>query len=392
MPILTKEQVEKLAKIIRQHATWITWRIFGTRYVSESDIAELKAKGILPMDVQVDAIKYAFVLGKLEPLLKEAEWKGLNWNDLVSAAEATHTAVENLQIQASELSAHAVLRGLEDEIRDGLYESLATATQRTIDESYVKEIVKDEVKVGVEMSRNFRSVARELAEKTTEYKRNWHRVAVTEMHTAHQNGVVAAIINKVDVYAYADGADSQVSVVPDSSACVDCRRLYLDEAGNPKIFKMSELLGNSGSNYIRPWRANARPVVPPLHSNCYCRIRYIPNGWGWEGGKMVLQDASAVVARARARMKSKIEKSIEILKSSNPHQLLNESKQVALPTEQEIAGAPTLASIHAVLDKLLALRKIHRTDPEIWQKMDDLEQKALRRAYDLERQPGVPSE
>jgi hypothetical protein len=671
MPVLTNEQIEKLAKIIRQHATWLTWRIFGTRYVSEADLSSLKAQGLLPMDTQVDAIKYAFVLGKLEALLKEAEWKGLGWDDLISAAEATHTDVENLQIQASELSAHTVLRGLEDDIRDGLYESLATATQRAIDESHVKEIVKDEVKVGVEMSGNFRKVARELAEKTGEYKRNWHRVAVTEMHAARQNGTVAAILNKVDVYEHAEGEDSQVSVVPDPDACADCRRLYLGRAGNPRVFKLSELLGNSGSNYVRPWRSNAKPVVPPLHpnsiaayaavegdtlaatkmlyageireivtahgrtlpvtpnhpvattrgfipacqvhkgdyllsydgriksgdvpglslpssesvffspdnrqyrptsieevfhslslvnmpfsvrrsgrefhgdaaygdgdidivyvdgklgnsveptiqdqvqrllfesaklsalaishkrfgnslamrnrillptsiaslfpesfrtfnlpsktcrigstsyldtvllemgsqfasrdasfcrnlvkrlpslvsqdkvidirdrsysghvydlqtisgvivteglivSNCFCRIRYIPGGWGWEKGEMVLQQPEKVVERARAQM-SKIGKSVEILKA-NPHRLLQESKQVTMPSEQDIANSPTSDSIDEILDKILALQKIHRTDAEIWERLDDLELKAIRRAYDLERQPEVPNE
>ncbi len=254
MATLTKDQIEKLAKIIRQHATWITWRVFGSRYVSDSDLSALKAKGILPMDVQVSAIKYAFVLGKLESLLKEAEWKGLKWDDLVEAAGASHTDVEKLQIEASELSAYTVLRGLEDEIRDGLYESLATATQRAIDESHVKEIVKDEVKVGVEISRNFRNVAEDMANKTGEYKRNWLRVASTELHSARQNGVVSAILGKVDAYAFGEGEDSQVSVVPDPGACSDCRRLYLDEDGDPKIFKLSELLGNSGSNYTCPWR------------------------------------------------------------------------------------------------------------------------------------------
>lgn len=388
MPILTKEQIERLAEIIRQHATWLTWRIFGTRYVTEADLQKLKAAGKLPMDVQVDAIKYAFVLGKLEALLTEAEWKGLQWDDLVNAASATHTDVENLQIEASELSAHTVLRGLEDDIRNGLYESLATVTQRTIDEAYVKEIVRDEVKVGVEMSRNFRAVAREMAEKTGEYKRNWHRVAVTEMHAARQNGTVSAILNKIDVYEYAEGEDSQVSVVPDAAACSDCKRIYLDQKGNPRVFRLSELLGNSGSNYVRPWRQNAKAVVPPLHPNCFCRIRYIPGGWGWEEGKMVLKDPAKVVERARARM-SKIEKSIEILKA-HPHQLLQESKEVSMPTQEDVDGAMTPGSIHRILDKILALRKIHQRDPEMWERLDDLEKQALQRAYQLDEQPEVP--
>jgi hypothetical protein len=234
-------------------------------------------------------------------------------------------------------------------------------------------------------------VARELAEKTGEYKRNWHRVAVTELHAARQNGTVAAILNKIDVYAYADGEDSQVSVVPEATACADCRRLYLDKQGNPRIFKLSDLLSNSGTNYIRPWRHNAQAVVPPLHPNCYCRIRYVPGGWGWEDGKMVLQDPEKVVERARASVKSKIGKSIDILKA-NPHQLLQESKQVAMPSEQDIEETQTPEDVHKIMERIFELQKMHRTDYEVWKRLDDLELVAIRRAYDMEDQPGVANE
>jgi hypothetical protein len=383
MPVLTKEQIDKLSKIIQKHVTWITWRIFGTDYVSDKEIDRLKAEGLLPTDVQTSSIKYAFVLGKLESLLKEAEWKDLSWEDLKEAAEARHTEVEKLQIQASELSAYTVLRGLEDDIRDRVFTDISNATQEAIDEAYIKDVVKEEVKTGVEYSKTMSEVSEKLYQRTGDLKRDWNRVAITEMHAARQNGVVSAIVNKVDVYKHGDGEDSQVSVVPDPRACDDCLRLYT-EGGNPKIFKLSELLGNSGTNYIRPWRANAKPVIPPLHPSCYCRLRYLPKGWGWENKKMVLKDPGKIVERARAKMSS-VKKSIEILKV-NPHQLLDSSKEVSMPTEADVDNAGSVEDLEDLLTKLQVLRKMHIDDEELHNQLEDLANRAIHRAITMRKE------
>jgi len=301
MPFLTKEQIAKLAEVIRLHATWLTWKLLGNQFITEEDLQTLKKLGLLPMDVQVNTIRYSFVLGELESLLKEGQWKNLDFNSLVEAATARHTAVQELQIQAAEFSAYTQFRGLEDDIRRGLYEALASSTRSTLDEAFVKEKIKDAVKIGMEARKNYREVARELRSELQEKKRNWHRVASTEMHSARERGVVSAIITGTDVYRHAEGEDSNVAIVPDPDACSDCKRLYLDpKTGSPKIFKLSEVLSNEGSNYQRPWRRNAKAVVPPLHPHCFCRLRYVPPGWGWDSkGKFTLIDSEQSIASVK---------------------------------------------------------------------------------------------
>lgn len=268
MAFLTKEQVAKLAEIIRLNATWLTWRLLGSNYITEADLQKLKQLGLLPMDMQVESIRYSFVLGKLESLLKEGQWKNLDFDTLVSAATARQTPVQELQIEAAELSAFTRFRGLEADLQRGLYDALSTATQSAIDESTLKQNIKDVIKIGVEARKNYREVANDLREQLKEQKRNWHRVASTEMHAARQRGVVDSILSGTDVYYRAEGIDSDVAIVPDHDACEDCLRLYLDpETGHPKIFKLSTVMGNAGSNYDKPWRKNAKAVIPPMHPN-----------------------------------------------------------------------------------------------------------------------------
>jgi hypothetical protein len=280
--ILSRAQIEKLAEIIRQHTTWFAWRIFGEQEISEKDLLQLKSSGRLPMDVSVSSIKYSYVLGKLESVLKEGEFKNLDWEQLKEAATGRYTTVDKLQIQAAELSAHNHFRNLMDDIRNGLYSRLSHATNQVVSEGHVRETIADKIKTGVDLSQSYNKVANELLESLKEAKRDWGRVASTEMHSARQKGIAAAIIQKEDIYSDSEGVDSDVAVAHDSDMCSDCRRIYYDEkTGNPKIFKLKELMENEGTNYKRPWRVNAKPVIPPIHPHCYGRIRYIPRGWNW---------------------------------------------------------------------------------------------------------------
>ena len=293
--VLSRAQIEKLAKIIEQHATWFAWRVHGKNAVSKADVDRLKASGLLPMDVSISSIRYAYVLGKLESLLKENEYKKLSWDDLVEIVEGKIFPADRLKIDAASLAATNHYRRLADDLRNNLYDQLSQATGRAIAEAEVRGKIKDVIQVGMEMQRSYLEVARDLVETLKETKRDWTRVAANELHAAHQRGAVAAILQGEDVYEDAEGEDSDVAVVHDEDMCDDCRRLYYDpKTGHPRIFKLRELLENEGTNYQRPWRRNARPVVPPLHPHCNGRIRYVPPGWGWnKEGRFTLLDPKA---------------------------------------------------------------------------------------------------
>lgn len=292
MAIPTKEQLKKLREIIQRHVNWFIWRLFGDRYVS-SGPSEVSVSSGLSDQLPTSLTELSVVLGGQEAVLKESEWSSYTWDSLKQAAEKQLTPVEKLQVEASELSVFSQYRRLGEDIVNGLYSKLADETNQAVSESQVRGTIRDEIKTGVETNKKYSDVARDLMGALKENKRNWERVASTEMHQARQLGIANAIVEKVDIYSDSDGVDSDVAVVPAPDACRDCVRLYT-EAGKPKIFKLAELLSNAGSNYVRPWRENARPVVPPLHPHCYCRLRYVPPGWGWnDKGRFTLLDPEA---------------------------------------------------------------------------------------------------
>jgi hypothetical protein len=385
MAILTRDQIEKLAEIIRKHATWVVWRLLGDKYVFQKDIDKLTQEGTLPMGVQTPVIQHSFVLGRMESLLKEAEWKGFTWDQLVDAATAKHTDLQKLQIEATELSANVTLRGLFDDIQRGLYQEIAQATGQAVTEAVVKEKVAEEIKDGVESRKGYIKVANGLVDSLKETQRNWHRVAVTEMHSAKEKGVVSSILSGEGVYRRADGPESFVAVMCDPDACQDCRRLYLDPTtGHPKIFLLSELLSNEGTNYIRPWRQNARPVIPPLHPHCFCRLRYVPPGWGWnDKGRFTVVDSD----RYSEHLQSKVDKSVGILSKADDgdHSLLRTSQQ-QIPSQEEIDSIQTRQEAVQLAESLDKIKELYADDPEEFKRIEGIQHNVYSKAVDFEGQ------
>jgi hypothetical protein len=376
MAILTRDQIAKLAEIIRKHASWAAWRLLGRRYVTDQEVKQLEKEGLVPKGVETSSIKQAYVLGKLEATLKEAEWKNLNWDEVQALAVERQTPLQKMQIEAAEMSMDVTLRGLFSDVQKGLFTELSTASGAAATMAAVKETVAEEIKSGVEERKNYIQVGNNLMKNLGDTSRNWYRVACSEMHAAREQGVVGSILEGRDVYRRADGPDSDVAVVPDRDACEDCKRLYLEGGGKPKIFKLSELMNNAGSNYIRPWRKNAGPVVPPLHPHCFCRIRYVPPGWGWnKKGRFTVVDSD----KYADHLQQKVGKSVEILSKAGDHSLLNDSLQ-HVPTREEINAISDRKEAMDLARRLGALLQLHEDDPNMYHQISQLKRAASARA------------
>lgn len=130
-------------------------------------------------------------------------------------------------------------------------------------------IIREKVAIAVESGQTAQKLASELGDAAQDWSRNWLRIAETELQGALNDGVVTQAIR-----AFGDAAT--VAGVPNANACVDCRRLLLDEDGHPRVFRVADLLAN-GTNVGRPrreWKAS----VWPQHPRCRCHWQVIPPG------------------------------------------------------------------------------------------------------------------
>jgi hypothetical protein len=98
--------------------------------------------------------------------------------------------------------------------------------------------------------------------------KDWQRVASTEMHEAIQRGVHSEILST-------HGKDQLVYKLPSPTACKHCKRLFLNSAGIPKVFKISELADNNFGKKAVDWE----PVIGAVHPWCQCQLLIVPDGY-----------------------------------------------------------------------------------------------------------------
>lgn len=112
------------------------------------------------------------------------------------------------------------------------------------------------------------------------WERDWRRVAETELQGAYNDAAVLAAIKQ-------QGVDARVARIPETTACHDCRRLFL-EGDVPKVFRVVELMRN-GTNVDTP-KAQWKATIWPIHPRCRCGCVPVPPGHHVDRSGNVLPD------------------------------------------------------------------------------------------------------
>ena len=294
MPL--NKKLGELRAILRLHANWFRASLLGKDVLTDEELAEIEAHEKLSLE-ELDFVQKSFLLGKLKSVLTSKEYKALNYQQLLEEPGAVK-GLDKIIVDYLTTKAELQLKRITDDIEANAFDILAEEYSGAIDEALVSEKVLEEVKQAVLEKKTYQQLASSLASKLqTSWTRDWERVAKTELHSAKVRGVAQAIITKHDIYSNSDGLDSDVSVVPDPKHCEDCAKLYLDSDGNPKVFKLKELL-SSGPNTDHKKKNgihyNWKPTLPPLHPHCGCGLQYIPPGYGWKNRRLVVVDRSLI--------------------------------------------------------------------------------------------------
>lgn len=109
-------------------------------------------------------------------------------------------------------------------------------------------------------------LASRLRQHTGDLTRNWDRIARTELQAALNEGVAVESVR-------VDGPQALVRRVPESTACANCKRLFLNSDGKPRVFTVAELVTN-GTNVGRK-QAEWLPTLFPVHPHCMCGVERV---------------------------------------------------------------------------------------------------------------------
>lgn len=294
------KKLEKVRKVVRLHMNWLISTVLGDDVLSKEERDELKSFKLSKDSISLT--EKAFILGRVKAVLKKSDWKNFTWEDLQDKT-ASLSPLEKLAVNAAKQKAATHIRGLTNDIATGVFTALQQAQASTVTEASLKQIIADEVALGILEKKNYKQVASSIAEKTkTANGDRWELISRTELHAAKIQGTAQAIINKVDVYQHSDGPDSKVSIIPNPGTCPDCANHFLDNNGTPLVFTLKELLdagsnADPGTNHSKKNNIHThwKTTLPPLHPSCRCQLVYIPPGYSWVGTKLTLTDSEALM-------------------------------------------------------------------------------------------------
>jgi hypothetical protein len=292
-----ESQLASLRRLLRININWLTVVLLGKELVSKEDLEELKKYGKLSLGDEVSFIEKAFSLGRLSSLLKKADYKDITLDKLSRFEKKKYSSIDRLAIREAKLHANRFIQSIAEEVTAEATSRVNKAANDLV--SDVMATLKDEVAIAVVEKKTSKELASSLSNVFNNgFKKDWTKFATTELHRAKVRGAAMAIANKIDIYSKSDGIDSKVSVVPDRAACGDCLSLYLDDNGNPKIFRLKDLVASGTNAYTevkhtrnaQGLHSNWKAVMPPAHPNCYCSLVYVPPGMEWENGKLKVVD------------------------------------------------------------------------------------------------------
>jgi len=266
---LTSKQLERIRKLINNHFSMFILLTLGKDKLSIREKLLLRNSGIISKELNfqdfdenlfLDAFKVGKTRSEPDEFLPNLNYK--QWKEQILQMFINDNDQASLD-HVDESSTHYV-RNLKQKVTNNFMTRILDANKEDI-------LGGPESKQAIDVNK----LAKELEESTGDNFRDWKKVAVTELNSAHSQGSLQSIKESNpgkpndDIEVYCIGP-------LDGATCQWCRKFY-HEGGSFKVYKLSELLGN-GTN-IGVKAAGWRAVVPPMHPNCRHKLVELPAGW-----------------------------------------------------------------------------------------------------------------
>lgn len=277
MNILNEQQLKEIAKIIDNHVGVMMHIVTGD---GKPDSDLMKKLGIT--QGFVDMLRNSYILGKLVMMLKETDLSKVTFAELKEKAkEFSLTTVERNSLKYAREQAGRYVTALGQKISGAVNGAITNANQQANLEVIQRNIIKDTTAQSILKQQTRGKLASELGHNIGDWKRDWQRVAHTEMWNAKLQGEVITILQGEAIYSNTKGGETTVFRRPAPDACIHCKRLYLESDGvTPRLFKLSELVnnGNNVGKKVGDWL----PITGTTHPNCTCPIAVMPEGFGFD--------------------------------------------------------------------------------------------------------------
>lgn len=263
MARITSSQLDKIAQIIKDHMGVISYITTGL-----GDIPSRLSKKLGLPNKLTNLVTTAYQYGKLG-ILQGKDLANMSIGEVNRLLQDLKlTKSQQYSVQQVKMKAQQSINNLTQRIISGVTTAALNSDLR------MWSTVRNVVSSALQKDTPRYQVIQQLREQTGDWKRDWHRVAQTEMWDAKLQGEAEAILNGESPMSD-DKSKTIVYKRPAPDACAKCKQLYLEHDGvTPKTFKMSELMAH-GTNYGKK-QADWVPTLGVMHPNCCCSLGIMP--------------------------------------------------------------------------------------------------------------------
>jgi len=270
MAVLTAEQIEDLRTIIRDGSTSVAIGTAGME-VSEEELQRLVDEGYVDPDAIKDITLDAFEFGRLMARLPEAEnMTYRQFKRTIQQQPVELTPAEEVAYELARDRAGQYCVGLGTRYCGEVNNDVIELNQQLAD--YQREGIQTETAHHVAHRTTVGELKSRLGHIVEDWARDWGRIASTESHLAHQQGVMAQITKD-------HGSGEMMAKIPEPTACPDCRRLYLGPDGRP-IVRPASWWESQGVANVGRKRGEWKAVLGGMHPWCFPAGQMVQTGSG----------------------------------------------------------------------------------------------------------------
>jgi hypothetical protein len=278
--LFTPKQIHGLLDLLnKQNLIFISSKL-GYDYLTEDEVQILLKNGINPYNLYKetdDIAKMSFHFGLLSDAIGEFDSKKINYDDLVEYFNKGHhiplTTVERNTIDSIKRQYLGDIKAHNGRVFQDV-NNIIGQNEKNNRLAY-ESVIRNEVEKGLLEKKTSEQIARDLANKTGDWSRNFKRIIDYISHQAWDEGRAAMIEDKY-------GKDALVFKKVYIGACGFCVKSYLTNGmgSEPIIFKLSKLKAN-GTN-IGMKSNELKPVIGPHHLNCRCTLHFYNPNFNWD--------------------------------------------------------------------------------------------------------------
>ena len=207
--------------------------------------------------------------GVSTPVLKDSQNRQITLASLQDSLRRdpiplTAAEANALDLHATQTAQYIVGLGNRIEQQTG---NMLIEADRKLDAAY-RATVQDAVQRNIARRETVQRLKSDLGHAGGDWARDLDRISVSEKQTALQQGYLASVQAQ-------SGTEARIFRLVAPSACSTCRRLYVGEDGNPRVFTVEEVAKNGLTNFGKK-QAEYLPVQGATHPACACSWVELP--------------------------------------------------------------------------------------------------------------------